>query len=88
MKRKPVTPGEMLKEEFMDPLNIDAQEVGALTGLYEKTISSIVEGREVITNDIARRLGDVFDMSPQYWLNLQRKYDSWKRINHEEDGNG
>ena len=66
-------PGEILRTEFMEPMGITAYQLAKalqLPGIYE-----IVRGRRAISADVALRLGKYFDMTPQFWMNLQTDYD-------------
>lgn len=71
----PITPGEILKEEFMDPHGISANRLGRDIDVPANRISEIIAGRRAITADTALRLGTYFGIEPQFWLNLQSDYD-------------
>ncbi|HEV7372652.1 HigA family addiction module antitoxin [Arenibaculum sp.] len=70
-----ITPGEILKEEFMDPHAISANRLARDIDVPANRISEIVAGRRAITADTALRLGAYFGMEPRFWLNLQSDYD-------------
>jgi len=65
-KLKPTHPGEMLVEEFLKPMDI---------GVPQARISKIVKGERGITPDTALRLSRYFNMSAEFWVNLQAGYD-------------
>ena len=77
MKRKldPIPPGEILLEEFMKPLGLSASALGRVLDVPPNRISDIVRARREITADTALRLGRYFGTSPEFWLNLQTRYD-------------
>jgi antitoxin HigA-1 len=72
---KPIHPGEILKEEFMQPLHLSASSLAKALGIERSRMAAIVRGTRSITADTALRLARAFNMSPQFWLNLQRQYD-------------
>jgi antitoxin HigA-1 len=80
-KRKPVTVGEMLMEEFMEPLNISQIELAEKTGLPRKHINELCRNRRTVTADTALILGRVFGNSADFWLNTQRRTDLWEAMN-------
>lgn len=72
---EPVTPGEILYEEFMKPLGISANQMAHDIDVPPGRISEIINGKRSITADTALRLGKYFGVSPEIWLNLQVDYD-------------
>lgn len=70
-----VTPGEYLKEEFLDPLSLSQNQLARDLDVPPARINDIVHGRRAITADTALRLGKYFSMSPEFWLNLQQNYE-------------
>ena len=77
MKRdiSPIHPGEVLKEDFLDPLEITQYQLAKATNMPQDRVSHIVRGNRAITADTALRLGRFFGVEPQFWLNLQSRYD-------------
>jgi addiction module HigA family antidote len=77
MKRKldPIPPGEILLEEFMKPLGLSASALGRALDVPPNRISDVVRARREITADTALRLARYFRTSPEFWLNLQSRYD-------------
>lgn len=69
------TPGEILREEFLEPLGVTQYELAKRIGVDQTRISRIVRGRQAITADTALRLGAFFGTTPQFWLRLQEGYD-------------
>jgi addiction module HigA family antidote len=74
-KLKPVHPGFILREEFMEPLGISQNRLSIAIGVDVRRINSIVQGKRTITPDTALRLGVFFKTGPKVWLNLQQEYD-------------
>jgi addiction module HigA family antidote len=71
----PLHPGEVLREEFMEPLNLTAYALGKACHVPRTRIERIAREEIGITADTALRLGRYFRTSPQFWLNLQAEYD-------------
>lgn len=70
-----VTPGEMLKEEFLAEYGLSQNRLAKAIGISPNRIAEIVNSRRRITADTAIRLGAYFGNSPEYWLNLQSHFD-------------
>ncbi|WP_024333377.1 HigA family addiction module antitoxin [Desulfotignum balticum] len=70
-----IHPGEILIEEFLEPMGISQYRLAKGISLPPGRINKIVHGKRSITADTALRLGRFFGMSPQFWLNLQSRYD-------------
>jgi antitoxin HigA-1 len=71
----PVTPGEMLKEEFLAGYGLSQNALAKAIGISPNRIAEIVNNRRRITADTALRLGLYFGNSAEFWLNLQSHYD-------------
>ena len=74
-KLKLVHPGEILQEEFLKPLGVSQYRLANDIGVPPRRINEIVLGKRGITADTALRLGRYFGTSPQFWMNLQARYD-------------
>lgn len=74
-KLLPVHPGEILLEEYLKPLGISQNKLGRDLGVPAQRINEIVRGQRAISVDTALRLGRYFKTTPQFWLNLQSRYD-------------
>lgn len=72
---KPVHPGEVLLEEFLNPMGISQNRLALSIGVHPRRINAIVLGKRSITANTALRLGHYFGMSPEFWLGLQMDYD-------------
>lgn len=70
-----ITPGEILNEEFLQPMAITQYRLAKDIGVPARRINEIVKGERAITADTALRLGRYFRMAPEFWLNLQSHYD-------------
>ncbi len=71
----PITPGEILKEEFMVPYNLTKIQLSEMSGVAMLRISRIISGEKRIRPEDAFRLGKTFNTSAEFWLNLQKNYD-------------
>ena len=71
----PIPPGEILFEEFMQPLGISMNALARDIDVPPNRISDIVNAKRAITADTALRLGKYFNVSPELWLGLQSDYD-------------
>lgn len=74
-KMPPIHPGQILLEEFLNPMNISQYRLSKDITVPARRINEIVHGKRSITADTALRLGKFFGMSAQFWLNLQSRYD-------------
>lgn len=74
-KIKPIHPGEILMEEFLIPFKISQYRLAKDIGVAPRRINEIVHGLRSVTADTALRLGKYFNVSPQFWLNLQSRFD-------------
>ena len=78
MKNKkllPIHPGEILMEEFLKPMGISQYRLAKDISVPPRRINEIVHGKRSISADTALRLGRFFGISPQFWLNLQTRFD-------------
>ncbi len=80
-KIQPIHPGEILLEEFLNPMGLSQNQLANDIGVPPRRINEIVHGKRRITADTAIRLAHYFKMSPQFWLGLQMDYD----LDIEED---
>ena len=72
---RPIHPGEILKEEYLDPLGLTAAALARALRVSAPTVNEIVLMRRGISADVALRLAIALDTSAQFWLNLQTAYD-------------
>ncbi len=71
----PVTPGEILLEEYLVPLGMSQNELARRLGVPANRINQIINGRRAITAETALLLARFFSTSPEFWLGLQNDYD-------------
>lgn len=83
-KRKPVTVGEMLEEEFMKPLKLTQTALAGAMGVERRLVNELCNGRRAVTVDTALMLARVFGNTPEFWLNVQRRTDLWEALNTPE----
>jgi addiction module HigA family antidote len=74
-KLLPVHPGEILLEEFLNPLAISQYRLSKDIGVHARRINQIVHGNRAVTADTALRLSRYFGTSERFWMNLQIQYD-------------
>ncbi|ELA8470641.1 HigA family addiction module antidote protein [Vibrio alginolyticus] len=84
-KRKPVTVGEMLKVEFLEPLSITNSTLAEAMGVHRNTISNIINGKTTLTSELATKLAVALGNTPEFWLNIQHAVDVWESNNSFED---
>lgn len=70
-----IHPGEILQDEFLVPMKLSQNRLALAVRVPARRINEIVHGKRRITADTALRLGYFFGMSPQFWMNLQARYD-------------
>jgi addiction module HigA family antidote len=80
-----IHPGEILKEEFLAPLNISAYRLAKETKIPQTRVSQILKKKRGITADTALRFATFFGNSPQFWLGLQNDYDIEEERNSLSD---
>jgi len=74
-RMKPMHPGEILLQEFLKPMGITQYRLAKDISVQPTRINQIVKGKIGVSADTALRLGRYFQMSAQFWLNLQAHYD-------------
>ncbi|MCO5182490.1 MAG: HigA family addiction module antitoxin [Anaerolineae bacterium] len=74
-KIPPVHPGEVLLEEFLNPLGISQYRLAKEMNVYPRKINEIVHGKRAVTADTALRLSRYFGTTAELWMNLQALYD-------------
>ncbi|MGO0306872.1 HigA family addiction module antitoxin [Endozoicomonas acroporae] len=83
--RAPTHPGEMLREEFLLPMNITQQELATAIHVPYQRVNELVNGKRGLTPSTALRLARFFGMSADFWLNLQQRWDLFKVQQAEQD---
>jgi len=74
-KLPPIHPGEILREEFLKPMGLSQYRLAKGLAVPPRRINEIVHGKRAITADTAMRLARYFGTAPQFWMNLQGRYD-------------
>ncbi|MCB1054903.1 MAG: HigA family addiction module antidote protein [Acidobacteria bacterium] len=85
LQREPTTPGEILRDEFLQPLGLSQRRLADHIGCEVKLVNRIVNGRARVSAEMALKLGSTFKTSPQFWLNAQEAVDlhaASKRLLH------
>ena len=83
--RPPTHPGEMLREEFLWPMQIDEQQLAESIHVPHQSIKEIVSEKKSINPSIALRLAKYFGMSPDFWMNLQLRWDLYQTQQSESE---
>ncbi len=78
--RRPTHPGEILREEYLEPLEMTQQQLANALGITRVRINEIILGKRSITPDTAFRLSKYFNTTPDFWLNLQKNVDMWDTL--------
>lgn len=73
----PVHPGEIMREMYLEPLEVSVTQLAENLSVTRKTVSQLVNGHMGVSVEMALRLAKVFDTTPELWLNMQRNYDLW-----------
>ena len=83
--REPTHPGEMLLEEFLNPYRLTQQELANQIGVSYQRVNEVVNGKRGITASTALRLAKFFNMSPDFWMNLQQRWDLYQTQQSEHE---
>lgn len=75
--RPPAHPGGILTRHYLEPLGLSISEMARILGVSRYTLSKIVHEQATVTPDLALRLSQALDTSPELWLNLQQIHDLW-----------
>ncbi len=78
--RKPASVGQILTEEFMQPLGLTQAALAEAMGVQRKHVNELCNGRRTVTAATALILARVFSNSPDFWLNIQRRTDLWNAM--------
>jgi antitoxin HigA-1 len=84
-KRKPASVGEILVEEFMEPMGLTQAALAEAMGVQRKHVNELCNDRRNVTAPTALILARVFGNSPEFWLNAQRRSDLWKALNSPQE---
>lgn len=78
MSRRPVHPGEMLREDFLPDYNLTVIQLAEAAGVTRQTVNELLRERRAVSPSMALRLARLFGNSPEFWLNAQRAVDLWE----------
>jgi len=78
LNRKPTHPGEILKEEFLKPLEISQTKLAEDLGTSFKTINELINQKRNLSSELALKLSRYFNTSVELWINLQNQYDIYR----------
>ena len=78
MMHNPPHPGEILRLDYLEPLELTVTEAARALGVTRKTLSAILNERAGISPAMAHRLSKALDTTPEFWVNLQMQYDLWQ----------
>ncbi|HGE6099940.1 TPA: HigA family addiction module antitoxin [Vibrio cholerae] len=76
-KRRPVTVGQILVTEFLEPMNIEINELAEAMGVHRNTLSRIVHDKGALTAPMAIKLAAALGNTPEFWLNIQHSVELW-----------
>ncbi len=79
-KRRPVSVGEMITKEYLEPLAITQGQLAEVMGVSRRTVNEICTGKRAVSVDTALMLAKVFENTPDFWLNMQRRNDVWAAL--------
>ena len=80
-RKQPVSVGEMITEEFLEPLELTQGRLAESMGVSRKTVNELCTNRRGITADTALMLATAFGNTAEFWLNLQQRNDIWNALN-------
>ena len=75
LERRPVHPGEILRDDFMPDYKLTVTRLAGAIGVSRQSVNELVRERRAVSPEMALRLGRLFGNSPEFWLNLQRGVD-------------
>lgn len=85
VKLRNIHPGEILEKDFLEPMQISAYALAKAIGVDQTRISQLIKGKRKITADTAIRFSKAFNMSPEFWLNAQSRFDLMEEMEHQEN---
>lgn len=73
--KNPPHPGQVLKGLYLEPLELSVTDAAKGLGVTRKTLSQLINGHQSVSPDMALRLSEAFNTTPQLWLNMQQNFD-------------
>lgn len=80
VSRKPIHPGEFLREDYMPELDLSVAKLAEKLGVTRQTVNDIVRERRNLSPEMCLKLGRLFGTTPQFWMNMQAKVDIWNSL--------
>lgn len=80
VSRKPIHPGEFLREDYMSELDLSVAKLAEKLGVTRQTVNDIVRERRNLSPEMCLKLGRLFGTTPQFWMNMQAKVDIWNSL--------
>ena len=77
LQRRPIHPGEILREDFMPDYDLSVSGLASALGVSRQSVNELVRERRAVSSEMALRLARLFGNSPEFWLNMQRSVDLW-----------
>ncbi len=77
-KRRPIHPGEMLREDFLPDYGLSVAALAQSAGVSRQSVNELLRGRRAVSPEMALRLARLFGNSAEFWLNAQRAVDLWE----------
>lgn len=76
--KRPVHPGEIIKHDYLEPLELTVGKLAEAIGVTRPMISAVINGRSSVSPEMAIRLSKTFDTTADLWLGMQKNYDLYK----------
>lgn len=83
-KHKPVSIGEMITQEYLKPLKITQGQLATAMSVSRRTVNELCTGKRAVTVETALMLAKVFNNTPDFWLNIQKRNDIWNVMHTPE----
>lgn len=83
-KRRPIPVGTVLQMEFLEPMGIKVKDLAEAVGVNRNTISRLINNQQVLTDQMAIKLGVALGTSAEFWLNIQHKTQIWDVRNQDQ----
>ncbi len=76
--KKPIHPGRIIKDDYLEPLELTTGALASALGVSRQTIAAIINERAGISPEMSLRLSEAFDTTPDLWIGMQRNYDLYR----------
>ena len=77
LERRPIHPGEILREDFLPEYDLTVASLAEAIGVSRQSVNELLRERRALTPEMALRLARLFGTTPEFWLNLQRNVELW-----------